>query len=304
MERDLPFAWHHVRGSVPADWEVSRYSVEDRAGRLEFASRRGLEATVGWEPCGREPDRLTTMASFVANNLVGRKEAARRGLRAADVRTREVGPFMLGWLDGTLPVQALAWDRAGASLVSWVFEGGGGEANLRSAERILRSCDFNDDPGAQEYRLFGIRAKLPRDWKIEDMVALPANAMFSFEGETSHARAVYRRWGLASFLLGDGPLLPFYRRVVATNRIEILSSEPCSVNGCDGFRARFAAPREHHGDRYMARRWKNGRAVVWHDPSENRINAFEQIGPDSAPVLDPASADLRISSLAPEKPSA
>lgn len=293
----LRFAWHHVSGEVPADWEVSRYSLEDRAGRLEFASRRGLEATVGWEPCAREPDRLTTMAAFVANNLVGRKEARRRGLRASDVRTRECGPYLIGWLDETLPVQALAWDRAGASLVSWVFEGGGGEENLRAAERVLRSCGFNDDPGAEEYGLFGIDAFLPRDWKVEDMVALPANVMVSFEGETSRARATFRRWGLASFLLGGDGLLDFYRRVVATNRIEILSSEPCRVNGFEGYSARFAAPREHHGDRYMARRWKNGRALVWHDPEENRINAFEQIGPDSAPVLDPLSADRRIRSL-------
>ena len=40
-----PFAWHHLRGAVPAGWEVSRYSVEDRDGRLEFTDRDGLRAT-------------------------------------------------------------------------------------------------------------------------------------------------------------------------------------------------------------------------------------------------------------------
>lgn len=296
--RFSPFAWHHVRGAVPADWEVSRYSVEDRAGRLEFATRDGLRATVGWEPCAREPDRPTTMATFLANHLIGRKEARRRGLRATDVRTEEAGAYLLGWLDETLPVQALAWDRAGGSLVSWVFEGGGGAENRRAAAEILRTCDFNDEPGAAEYRLFGIDAVLPRDWKIEDMVSLPANVKVCFEGETSMGRAVFRRWGLASTLLeGQAGLLPFWRMVAATDRIELLSSERCRINGREGFSARFAAPREHHGDRFMARRWKNGRAWVWHDPGENRIHSFEQIGPETAPVLDPLAADRRIRSI-------
>ncbi|MBR1608382.1 MAG: hypothetical protein IJ678_02065, partial [Kiritimatiellae bacterium] len=69
------FAWHHLRGRTPRGWEVSRYSMEDRAGRLEFADRTGLRATAAWEPCDREPDRATTMASFVAGNVLGKAEA-------------------------------------------------------------------------------------------------------------------------------------------------------------------------------------------------------------------------------------
>ena len=121
--RGTPFAWHHLRGVVPADWEVSRYSVEDRDGRLEFANRRGLQALASWEPCEQEPDRPTTMATFLANNLVGRRAARARGLRATDIRTAEAGPFVLGWLDDDLPVQALAYDRAEKRLIRWVFEG-------------------------------------------------------------------------------------------------------------------------------------------------------------------------------------
>ena len=282
-----PFAWHHLRGAVPGDWEVSRYSVEDRDGRLEFANRAGLRATASWEPCEREPDRATTMASFLEKNLLGRAAARERGLRRDDLRTEERGAFLVGWLDGgALPVQALAYDRAGGRLVRWIFEDvPDARARRGIVAPVLDSCDFNDDPDVCEYNLFGIHAVLPRDYRVEDMVVLPANVLVSFEQERGRSRATFRRWGLASSIRGGDSLLDFYARVVRTNKIEILSSEPVSLNGCEGLRARFAAPREHHGDRYMARRWKNGLAWVWHDRGANRIAAFEQIGPDGREEL-------------------
>ena len=94
MAQGSPFAWHHLRGVVPADWEVSRFSMEDRVGRLEFANRRGLQATVSWEPCEREPDRLTTMTVFLANNVLGKQAARERNLRVNDVHTAEAGAFV------------------------------------------------------------------------------------------------------------------------------------------------------------------------------------------------------------------
>ena len=288
--RGTPFAWHHLRGVVPADWEVSRYSVEDRDGRLEFANRRGLQALASWEPCEQEPDRPTTMATFLANNLVGRRAARARGLRATDIRTAEAGPFVLGWLDDDLPVQALAYDRAEKRLIRWVFEGRASARDRREVvEPILLSCDFNDDPDVCEYRLYGIHAVLPREYRIEDIVVLPANVMMAFEGEESHARAVFRRWGLASSLLDGEDLGDFYARVVRTNRYEVLSCERREAPGIDLRLVRFSAPREFHGDRFMARRWKNGRAYVWHDAATNRIHAFEQVGPRRAAPLPPST---------------
>ena len=283
-----PFAWHHLRGAVPGDWEVSRYSVEDRDGRLEFANRDGLRATASWEPCEREPDRATTMATFLERNLLGRAAARERGLRRDDLRTEEIGPFLVGRLDDALPVQALAYDRAGERLVRWIFEGA---ADVRGRREIvapvLSSCDFNDDPDVCEYNLFGIHAVLPRDYRVEDMVVLPANVLVSFEQEKGRSRATFRRWGLAAFLRGEDSLLDFYARVVRTNRIEVLSSEPRTVGGHEGLLARFSAPREHHAERYFMRRWHNGLAYVWHDRAANRIHSFEQVGPDGYDRLPP-----------------
>lgn len=276
----MNIAWHHYRGTVPDGWEVSLYSIEDRLGRIEFATRNGLEGTLSWEPCEREPDKQTTMTSFLANNILGKKEAQRRGLRPEDVHTDEVGEFVLGWLEEDMPLQALAYDRTGRSLVRWIFEGHTSAKHRREIiAPILRSVSFNEDPDVREYNLFGIHANLPTDYKLEYMAALPAAVAMTFEGDESHARVSLRRWGLAETLVHRRGLEGFYRSVAQRAHILIDSCEAREVEGCEGLFVRYSAPREFHGDRFMARRWNNGIAYVRHDREANRIFAFEQIGP-------------------------
>ena len=282
------FAWHHVAGRVPADWEVSQYAVEDRVGRIEWATRRGLEATVSWEPCEREPDRATTLATFLSNQVARSRGGRRAKLRPEDVRTKEVGPFLVGWAGELLPTTALAYDRFGGKLVQWIFEGHSSERGRASlVEPVVAATGFNDDPATCEYDLFGIHCVLPRDYKIEDMAAYPANAMMAFEGDESHARITFRRWGLADLILEGKTLESLYAEVVRTNGVRVESTEPRRINGCEGFLARFSAPREHHSDRYFMRRWHNGLAYVWHDRAANRIHSFEQVGPKNYGVLPP-----------------
>ena len=279
------FAWHHVRAEVPPDWEVSAYSVEDRAGRIEFNTRRGLEGIVSWEPCKREPDRLTTMAVFLANNIIGKKNA--KGLRATDISTEVAGEFLLGWLDDDKPCQAIAYNPASGHIVRWVFEG---RANERERTKIMRpileSFDFNADPDACEYILHGIHCRLPWDYKIEDMAALPANAMMSFESEATKRKAIFRRWGLASMIRGEMGLLDFYKPILRSHSTYIDNAAPRRVNGHEALLATFNALREHHSDRFMRRRWHDGKALIWHDKNANRIYTFEQIGPEGTPELD------------------
>ena len=279
-----PIAWHHVRATVPGDWEITAYSVEDRAGRLEFNTRAGLQGIVSWEPCNREPDRLTTMTTFLANNIIGRKKAST--LRTTDVHTESAGSFLMGWLDETKPCQAMGYDAKHGHLIRWVFEGHSSAADRQTMLRpILESCDFNNDETTCEYRIHGLHAILPRDYKIEDMVVLPANVMMSFESEASQRRALFRRWGLAGMLLTHGDLDRFYRPILRTHSIEVEESTPCHVSGFDARLVKFSAPREHHSERFMRRRWHGGTAVIWHDTRANRLYTFEQIGPEDTQAL-------------------
>lgn len=279
-----PLAWHHVRATVPSDWEATSCSVENSAGRIEFNTRHGLQGSVSWEPCSHEPDRLATMTTFFANNIVGRKNA--RGLRPTDVKTESAGLFIIGWIDDVHPTQALACDASAGCLVRWIFEGHSTPAGRREVIRpILESFDFNHDPDACEYRLCGIHARLPWDYRIANMAVLPANVMMCFESKESKRRVVLRRWGLADLLLAERNLADFYRPILRALGIEVEASTPCRVSGCEGWLMRFNAPREHQGDRFRKRRWSGGQAVVWHEPETNRVYAFEQIGPEGSMAL-------------------
>ncbi len=283
LNKGVFVAWHHVRTTVPHDWEVTAYSVEDRIGRMEFSTRKGLQAVVSWEPCKGEPDRLTTMKTFLQNNILGKKSPR----RIDSVNTEDAGVFLVGWSeDESLPCQAIAHDMAGAHIVRWVFEGYASEAGRRNVVRpVLESFDFNKDASGCEYALHGVRCRLPWDYKIEDIVTLPANVMMTFEGEKSRRRVFLRRWGLASYLLGTSDLYEFYGRVLRSLNIQYELVRRCTVNGMDGRILRFSALREHHSDRFMRRRWHNGQAVIWHDAASNRICTFEQIGPEKSEAL-------------------
>lgn len=277
--------WHHVRAFVPAGWEVTAYSVEDRAGRLEFGTREGLMGIVSWEPCEREPDRATTMLAFLRNNVLG-KESGNR-LVADALRTAKLGAFELGWIEQEGPCQALAYAPERRKLIRWIFEplAAKGRDWRPCAAPILESCDFNEGPAA-EYQLHGIHALLPREYAIEDVVVSPANVMMSFESSASRRRATFRRWGLPEMLLGGGSLAAFHARILKTGGCAVQRSEPCRVDGMEGVRSVYDSPREHHMDRFMGRRWHNGAAVLWYDRAMLRLHAFEQIGPDASEPLD------------------
>jgi hypothetical protein len=277
-------AWHHIRATVPHDWEVTKNSVEDRVGRIEFGTRVGLKATVSWEPCLREPNRLTTMKTFIQNNIYKKD----KNKNVDDVKTTDVGNFLVGWMDDQMvPCQALGYNAETQHLVRWIFEGDRSETYREEVIfPILNSCSYNDSPEEREYSLYGIHCSLPLDYKIEDMVTLPANAMMLFEGEESHRRVTFRRWGMASMILGKKDLFDFYNSVLRTLNIQAELVSKCTVNGLDGRILKYSALREHHSDRYMRRRWHNGEAIIWYNKEENRIYTFEQIGPEKSKPLE------------------
>ncbi len=292
-------AWHHLRVEVPDTWEVTAYSVEDRVGRLEFNDRGGLLATVGWEPCDREPDRESTMRIFLQNNVLGRD--AERRIVPDDLETAEIGPFLLGWdRCGEGPCQALAWtappgvsarqkgETKGGHLLRWVFEPRvrtGGRRWDAALAPILSTFGFNDGEW-KEYRLHRLSCRLPADYEIEDVVVLPANVKFVFEHPGHHRRLTFRRWGMAEMILRGLSVGAFHAHILKTDGAAIRSQTPCDVYGMEGCLSEYDAPREHHSDRFMARRWKNGRGYVWYDRDAMRLYAFEQIGPDTSPALE------------------
>ena len=285
QKAESSFAWHHIRGSVPKEWEITTYSVEERAGRLEFNTRHGREAVVCWEPFKSEPDRPSTLATFLATHSIKGENTEK--LHQTDIATAEIGPFLLGWLNEALPCQAIGYNAKSGHLIRWIFEGHSSKTDRDKIIRpILESCNFNQDETTCEYNLNGIHCILPWDYKFKDSVVHPANVMMSFESKESKHNAVFRRWGLAEMILGNQDLSDFYTAILSAQGIVVDTCIPCHVDGWNARRLTFNAPQEHHRNRFRPRRWHNGIAIVWHDETENRIYTFEQIGPDNAMPLE------------------
>lgn len=279
------FAWHHIRAVVPADWEVTSDSGDVNAGRLELNTRQGLQGVVSWERCSHEPDPLATMTRLFTEHLIGQENP--RKLRPAAIRTAKVGHFLVGWLDESLPCQAVGYDPKSGHQIRWVFEGYSSKADRENIIRpILESCDFNKDDARCEYNLYGIHHVLPRDYQIGDIIVFPANITMSFESEISKRRVTFRRWGLASMILGKHDLTTFYTLFLRSHSIEVEVSTPCHISGCEGRLITYNAPSKHNSGRAKRHRWQNGKAAIWHDTVANRIYTFEQIGPEGSQTLE------------------
>ena len=165
MKNTHTLAWHHFKFRVPADWESTAYSVEDRAGRLEFSTRKGFQALVGWEPCKRAPDAETMMLSFLREQTSGIGSV--KETPAGGLKTRTVGAFLMGLDTEDRPCQAIGYLESRKKLLSWVFASSGRKLVEETFVPLLESFEPNDG-AVREYALHGLRSGCRRRsrWRI------------------------------------------------------------------------------------------------------------------------------------------
>ncbi len=300
MDRTTPtdtmrlVAWHHFRFHIPADWEATAYSVEPRAGRIEFSTRAGFQGAVDWEPCRCPPDAQTLMTAFLRRHVVGIEDLPKRATEALTLR--EIAGFTAGWLGEALPFQALRFLPAERTLLRWSFPRCDERLVADLFEPILRSFVPNDGD-LRVVALFGLRFEIPAHFELEDMVVLPANVMLAFEGKDK-VRATFRRWGMPEVVLGGRSLESFYPWLLRAVEAAVSEVKPATILGFPGVAVRFSQRGSHQMDRFLSRLWTGGQGLLWHDTRERRLVSFEQIGPPGARLLDPAAVLKRDDGLA------
>lgn len=282
MTAGTMFAWHHIRCRVPSDWEVTAYSIEPRRGRAEFNTRRGLQAVYSWEPCRREPDPRTTMVSFLEKNVprTGRGETK----PGVDFAVASVGAFAVGYSPSGGPAQALMWNGKARTLLRWVFPFFDSASPSAVWRKVLESIEPNDSE-SRHYTFFGLNLRLPDDFSIETTTALPADTSIIFESSRKQ-RLTFRRWGLSEQLLDGNSLEVFYPRILESSGCRITEVAPATFRNHPALRVQFQRRGEYQSDVFLGRLWKNGNAICWHNVTEKRIYAFEQVGPGKVPPLD------------------
>jgi len=274
-------AWFHFQFRIPAEWEVTAYSIDDLAGRLEFSTRKGFQARVRWEACRQTPDIQTTMLTFLRQNMPDAESQSPAA--AMNINTKNAGIFLMGHLGENAPCQAVAYLEQPKILLHWAF----GPYDERAAEDvwmpILQSFQPNDGEIIR-YAIYGMDFQLPNSYQLEDMKVLPANVMMAFES-SNKAQATFRRWGMPDLLLQERSLEVFFPWFLRTQGCRIENVEKSVVSGMEAVKISYEKRGEHQMDRFIGRPWKNGKAWLWHDRDEMRVYAFEQIAPPKRPLL-------------------
>lgn len=284
-----PLAWHHVCCRVPADWEITAYSVEDRAGRLELSSRRGFEAQLSWAPCRRQPDPRTTMATFLRRNVKHAPEV--KNLRGDALRTQHAGPFLLG-RGPAGPAQAIAWLPDSQRLLSWVFRQSGDEELHTHILPVLESFQPNHGP-VRRYAVFGLDFCLPAEFEIEDMVTLPANVMLAYETKR-RGRIICRRWGMPDVVLNGRAMREFYAGFLAAQGCDATRPQNTRLFNCPAVTSTYSRRGEYRMDRLMGKPWTGGLAWLWLHEQQQRLYSLEQIGPPGFHPLEPGTVFPRM----------
>ena len=162
-------------------------------------------------------------------------------------------------------------------IIRWVFPSSAPSHVDSLYPSILESFEPNNGD-IREYGVYGLHFRLPRSYRIEAMNVLPANVMMTFESDRK-ARATFRRWGMPDVILQGKRLEEFYYSLLRAQGAAVMQIRATTMAGMDAVAARYEQRGEHHLDRFMGRRWKNGDARLWYNRDEQRLYAFEQIGP-------------------------
>lgn len=262
----IKLAWHHFITVIPAEWEVTAYAVEARVGRIEFSTRKGLQAVVSWEPCRSNPDLERTMRGFFY----------KLGIEDAAIAIRPAGGFMLGYCAERNLAQGVACMADAAILLRWIFEDSAARDD-RIQSRIMESLQSNHGK-LIEYAMFGLILRIPSEFELEDVVTQPANILLGFESP-KHARLTFRRWGLPEYVLEGLSLDQYLERFlkaqggrVSDVKMDLFLGHNCAYAG-------YAQRGQYQMDRFMGRLWPGGVARLWIDEKEKRLYCCQMIAP-------------------------
>lgn len=268
-------AWYHFQFRLPGEWEPTGYVANPDKGRLEYSTRRGLEAQIYWRKCDRVPDVNRIMDEIHRRHLTA--VTAQHTDTFRTLNRAKHGKFAFGWDRLDQPCHAALYLEESKILLQWLFPSYQ-QALIDSVVHPVLSSFVANDGELLRWAIFGLDLQLPRRFTLTQVSAYPANVSLTFEAK--RGRVIARRWGLSPLLLAERSLRQFYRSSFAGNcRADTGAQiESPGTAGNPAVTVQFRQRGEHALEK-MTGRWWAGRAIAWHDPKEMRIYAIEQVGP-------------------------
>jgi hypothetical protein len=275
-------AWHYFTFDLPSDWEITRYSILDDNGRLDFNNRDGYLARIAWQKCKKPPDEKAIMEEFHHRHLREHDREAAVGFDK--IKTLKVGKFLFGYRNRKEPCQAAIYLEKEKVLLVWTFP------NYKSTDLkgvwtpIVES--FAPNVGdIREWSAFGLHLYLPKEFELSDCHCLPADITMTFKHNKKYQQVIAQRWGLPDELLREQTLTQFYRRGIHKAGGRIKEAKDTTFRGMPAVELTYHDRGERGFDRLMGSRWQ-GAGTAWLNEEEKRIYGFKQLGPRKAKYLD------------------
>ncbi len=282
IERIRRLSWRGFSFTLPLWWEITGHHFANDEGQFQFYERVRPRGQLVWRTVPQTPDQPRILDE-VHRRFLAKAAPADASVFAA-LSTSVVGQFLFAWHRPGLPAYASLYQHSTRTLLQWIFPEHD-EAFAASTLLPLLESFRPNHAWPRRHELFGVSLQLPEPFAFEAISPEPANVAITFEtAKDLHLTA--RRIGLDRAVLAGLDLAGLHRRLLSRARSRVMSSQPVEFRGLRGVRTAF----ERRGERRMEMltgAWWPGDAWMWHDPTEGRIYAIEQVGPPKHPRLEP-----------------
>lgn len=275
-----PIAWQHLRARVPADWEVTKYTLSAVKGKLDFHTRHGYQATVTWQTCQATPDIQRMMTVFYLKSMNSADKGERQRLK---LQHEGANGFDIAFRDPGKPVQASRYLADQKVLIQWLFPSYSSSRLTHTCKPVLDSFQTNHGE-TKSWRLFGINLDLPSTFEPDLVSALPAATTMVFVNPR-RLKITANRWGLPEETLAGRDLAGMFTQLLSRRGCRTTAIQHTTFKGMDAVHVELMQRGEFRMDR-MSGRWWRGEGWVWNHLEELRLYAVTQVGPKKAERVD------------------
>ncbi|MBN2711705.1 MAG: hypothetical protein JXR97_04625 [Planctomycetes bacterium] len=274
-------SWHGFSFDLPPEWEVTGYNCNPVEGQIDIHTRNGYQGQVHWRLCKTRPDEVRIMSEVYRRSVEEEDKEAAKAL--PPLTTERLGRFTIAYGENGRPCQASLYLDESKMLIQWLFPKLD-KATLQSLWKPLLSTFRRNDEEMREWAMFGVVARLPKEFTLVEFSPQPANILFTWAAK-KHLQITIRRWGLPEVLLDGRDMETFYK--------ELLRSSGCQINQTTStlFHKHKAVEIEFEkrgqvGMDKLSGKWWIGKAVLWLNEEEMRLYSFEQVGHKKVPRLE------------------
>lgn len=268
-------AWHHFQFTLPREWEMTGHSLRPEAGRMAFATGAGVQGQLAWRVVKAVPDMPRILAEIHHRRLKTIAPSERAG-HSDTLEVSRVGEFHVAHERAGQQFYASAFFPSTRAMIEWVFPAFDPELLHAVIAPMLKGTRPNSGE-VRAWAAFGLELRLPAEYAVAEVHALPANVTLVFLNRKHH-RIVAHRLGLPAENLNGEDLPTFYTRCLAAQHARVSSARPADWRGRPGVEAEFRM-RGRRGFDLLLGPWWRGNGMLYHDPDEKRLYAFEQVGP-------------------------